>query len=318
MTMAIDFDELRHLATQTQNLPAETWKTTKWHDELLRLRDGFMQLVQSHPSACFDEFKDHPFWLNWASKGSLFNNNILYFAIGGASDPLWIERLSSVGVSAPSHFIRQVCSQKIENIVPVLKICNRLGFVQLSENAEYQHLFRYFVGRGSGDFINYMWENNLFTQRFNGATNDLAVFASKKLFNGNRTELLKKLWEKWGHPTADEYRQLIAGIENYALSGNSSRGNAYQFVASHWNFNHPEWNNTDSKLHLKSLFRKGASEQVAYLLREKIKNGWFSEDVWSETLSEMILKPENKDAFAKLYLEHVATQLTPSARVKRM
>ena len=277
-----------------------------------------MRLVQSHSSESFDEFKEHPFWVNWASKSSSLNNNILYFAIGGANDPLWIERLHSIGVPASPHFIRQMCSQKSENIVPVLRICERMGLVQLSENAEFQHLFRYFVSRGSFDFMTYMWEHNLFTQRFNGATNDLAVFASKKLFNGNRKELLEVLWDKWGQPTADEYRQLLAGIENYALSGNSSRGNAYQFVINHWNVNHPQWSDNDSKLHLKAFLRKGSTEQIKHILSEKITQGWFSDDIWSDALTEIALKPEVKDAFTNFYLGHVSVPLSPAARTKRM
>lgn len=318
MTTSVDLNELRVLATQTMDLPVDVWRSINWSDDLLRLRDGFMRLVHDYPAQTFDEFQDHPFWTNWASKSSSLTNNILYFAMGGAGDPLWIERLISVGVPTSPHFMRQICSQKSENIVPVLKICERMGFVQLSDSPEFQHLFRYFVSRGSFDFMDYMWDHNVFAQRFNGATNDLAVFSSKKLFNGNRTVLLEKLWDKWGEPTADEYRQLLAGIENYALSGNSSRGNAYQFVITHWNINHPQWSDTDSVLHLKTLFRRGESEQVKCVLREKIKAGWFSDDVWSEALTQTVLKSEVKDAFAKLYLEEVIPQLPSPARVKRM
>lgn len=318
MTDPIGFDEIRILAKQTQDLPPETWRTTQWSGDILRARDGFMQLVHSHSSELFEEFKDHPFWLNWASKSSLLENNILYFAISGSSDPLWIERLSAAGVSTPPHFIRKLCNQKLENIVPVLKICQKLGFITLADTPETQYLFRHFVSRGSSEFVNYMWDNGLFHQRFNGASNDLAVFSSKKLFAGNRIQFLSMLWEKWGVPDAQQSRELFAGIQNYALAGNSSRGSAYQYVASHWNCHHPQWSESDSQLLLRSLLKFGPTEQVKCALFEKFNNGEFSDDLWSNTVSQTIMKDEWKQSFTRMYLEYVTTPLAGSIRTKRM
>ena len=318
MADIISLEEIRVLVNKTQDLPAETWKTSQWFGDILRTRDGLMQLVLNHSSDCFEEFKDHPFWYNWASKKSLFENNILYFAISGANDPLWIEKLSNAGVKMPAHFIRKVCSQRSENAVEVLKICQKLGYITLSENAEYQYLFRHFVSRGSHEFVQYMWDNGLFSQRFNGASNDLAVFSSKKLFMGNRVHFLTMLWDKWGIPNVKELRELFAGIQNYALAGNSSRGNAYQYVAKHWNCNHPQWNETDSQLQLRCLLNFGPTEQVKNALREKISNGEFSDDIWSSTLSKVIMKDEWRQSFAHMYLEHLTADLPIANRTKRM
>lgn len=318
MTDPIGLDEIRILAKQTQDLPPEIWRTTQWSGDILRARDGFMQLVLSHSSELFEEFKDHPFWLNWASKSSLLENNILYFAISGSSDPLWIERLSAAGVSTPPHFIRKLCNQKLENIVPVLKICQKLGFITLADTPEIQYLFRHFVSRGSSEFVNYMWDNGLFHHRFNGASNDLAVFSSKKLFVGNRIQFLAILWKKWGVPDAQQSRELFAGIQNYALAGNSSRGSAYQYVASHWNCHHPQWSESDSQLLLRSLLKHGPTEQVKCALFEKFNSGEFSDDLWSNTVSQTIMKDEWKQSFTRMYLEYVTIPLASSIRNKRM
>lgn len=318
MTTPISFEEIRSLAHKTWDLPAETWKTSQWSGDVMRTRDGLMQLVLKHSSDCFDEFKDHPFWLNWASKKSLFENNILYFAISGASDPLWIEKLSAAGVKMPSHFVRKVCNQHSENAVAVLKICQKLGCITLSENAEYQYLFRHFVSRGSHEFVQYMWDSGLFTQRFNGAANDLAVFSSKKLFVGNRVNFLTMLWDKWGVPDTHQLRELFSGIQNYSLSGNSSRGRAYQYVAEHWNYNHPHWNEADSQLQLRCMLNFGPSEQVKNALREKIQKGEFSDDIWSDTLSKTYMKDEWKQSFGQIYLECVTATFPHVHRTKRM
>lgn len=318
MTDSIGLDEIRILAKKTQGLPPETWRTAQWSGDILRARDGFMQLVLSHPSEVFEEFKDHPFWFNWASKSSLLENNILYFAISGASDPLWIERLSAAGVSKPPHFVRKICNQKLENVVSVLKICQKLGLITLSDNAEMQFLFRHFISRGSSDFVNYMWDNGLFHQRFNGASNDLAVFSSKKLFTGNRVNFLSMLWEKWGVPDAQQSRELFSGIQNYALAGNSSRGSAYQYVASHWNSQHPEWHVSDSQLLLRSLLKFGPTEQVKCALLKKFNSGEFSDELWSSTISQTIMKDEWRQSFTRIYLEYITQPLSSSARTKRM
>lgn len=318
MTDSIGFDEIRLLAKKTQGLPPETWRTAQWSGDILRARDGFMQLVLSHPSEVFEEFKDHPFWFNWASKSSLLENNILYFAISGSSDPLWIERLSAAGVSTPPHFISKVCNQKLENVVPVLKICQKLGFITLSDTTEMQYLLRHFISRGSSEFVNYMWDNGLFHQRFNGASNDLAVFSSKKLFTGNRVSFLSMLWEKWGVPDVQQLRELSAGIQNYALAGNSSRGSAYQYVVSHWNCQHPQWSASDSQLLLRSLLKFGPTEKVKYALFEKLNSGEFSDDMWSSTLSQTMMKDEWKQSFTRMYLEHATAHLPGATRTKRM
>lgn len=318
MKNSIDISQLRDAAARTQMLPAESWGNTGWSEDQVRVRDGFLDLVRLHDCAVFEEFKTHPFWLNWASKSSARTNNILYFALGSAQDPSWIKKLSDTGVSTHAHFLQQVCRQKFENIVPILKICQNIGLFKLDESSVNQHLFHYFVGRGSLEFIEYVWENNLFTQRFNGAANDLAVFASKRWFTGNRVEVLKTLWDKWGQPNADEYRQLFDGIGNFCFSGQSSRGTAYNFVAAYWNSNHPQWNDFDSKAYLKKMFKRGSTEATCCLLEKNLNEGMFSEQVWSEALSEMQeMSVEKHAVFSHLYLSFSVKNVSTS-RVKRM
>lgn len=278
---------LSHILS-SKNLKAveETKLLTSWKEpteDQARARDIFLALISFQKSDLFDLFKGHSFWNHWQSKASNFKHGAVWYACSHAQDPLWVKKIiDGVDVKPSLEELLAISCGAVKTPSMLLSVIEWAE--QENKHPDIQQFFLHskavitLAERGSSSALKSLIKKGYLPFRIQGVEQAVCQRGTHKS-HYPRKEVLSQLWEKWGHPTDDQFGELLVAT----LDKSRKRFNSdfEDFILSFHNPLSPSWNSQ----HDEALLLTFIPKRMKYI-EDLLNQGWVVQDqVWEKVLT---------------------------------
>lgn len=260
---------------------------TDWKEpteDQTKTRDVFLALMGFHESSLFDGFKDHMFWNNWQSKSSHFKHGAIWYACNHAKDPLWVKSLVDHAEHPPS--LEELLAVSCGSVKSHVMLSSIMTWAE--EDDKREDINRFFSNpqqaisvakRGSCSALKSIIQKDYLPVRVLEIEQAVCQRGTHKN-NYPRKEILLALWGKWGHPTDDQFGELLVAT----LDKSRKRFNSdfEDFILSFYNPLSPTWNSQHDEILLLTFLPK----RLKYI-EQCLTKGWVvSDETWERVFAE--------------------------------